>query len=126
MATVFTKSTTPDLGKSVVHRVEELVLTVGAVGWIYDHALSVTIPSVTGGVANTTAEGHVDVTVTGVKVAGDVVVYANPTVALPANCVFVGAVVVADDTVRFSFITTTAGAITGAAKTFEVLIADRT
>lgn len=119
MSTVFTKSTAPDLTKSVPHRVNELVRGVGVKGWVYDTALSVTVPSITD-----PDDAHVDVTVTGVAL-GDVVLGCNPTVALPANCLLTGAYVSAADTVRVNF-ASEGGNVTGAAKTFSILIADLT
>src|SRR4051794_12853115 len=126
MATTFTKSTTPDLTKSIQHRIEELILTIGAVGWVYDNALAVVVPSTSAGGANTSVVTSVATTVTGVKVSADAVVYANPVVALPSNCLFLGAYVSADDTVTFTFGSTANAAITGASKNFELLVADRT
>jgi len=123
MATVSTKSTAPDLQRSVPHRLNELVLGVGVKGWIYDTALSVTVPSITD-LANGTDIGNVAVTVTGVAL-GDVVLAANPTVALPANCRLVSAYVSATDTVTFVFCSD-GGSVTGAAKTFSVVVADLT
>ena len=120
MATTFTKSTAPDLTKSVPHIVESLVTSLGIVGWVYDNALSVTVPSITD-----PDIAKVDVTVTGVKVSADLVVAANPVVALPTNCRFQSAYVSADDTVTFVF-GSEGGNVTGAAKNFAVLIADRT
>lgn len=86
-------------------------------------ALSVTIPSVTGGVANTSTAFSATATFTGAKV-GDFV-WATPTVALPTNCVFTGAYVSATDTVTFTFTSSVAGAVTGAAKTFDTTVLHR-
>ena len=119
MSTTFTKSTAPSLTKNVPARIEELILSVGVVGWVYDTALSVTVPSITD-----PDIAKVDVTVTGVA-AGDMVVAADPTVALPTNARFQNAYVSAADTVTFVF-GSEGGNVTGAAKTFTVLIADCT
>lgn len=118
MAT-FTKSTTPDLTKSIPALVEDLFLTLGVVGFAYDTALSVTVPSITD-----PDIAKVDVTVTGVKVASDAVLFASPTVALPTNCRFQNAYVSADDTVTFVF-GSEGGNVTGAAKNFLLVVADR-
>jgi hypothetical protein len=119
MATTFTKSTTPDLSGSDVHRVYELVNGFGVKGWAYDGALSVTVPAITD-----PDIAKVDVTVTGVAL-GDVVMAVSPTVALPTNARFQSAYVSAADTVTFVF-GSEGGNVTSAAKTFAILVADRT
>jgi hypothetical protein len=120
MALTSTKSTKPDLQKSVPHRVRELVVGLGVVGFHYDPALSVTVPSIgTAGLG-----GSVDVTVTGVAL-GDSVLAADPTAALPANCIMTGAHVVATNTVRFSY-QAVGGTVTGASTNHTLVIADRT
>src|SRR5262245_52027719 len=122
MATIFTKSSaSPDLRQAVPQLVRQLIQDFGIVGWAYDAALSVTIPTIADAESDLVA-----VTVTGVAV-GDVVMGVSPTEALPTDCIFSGAYVSAADTVTFAFDTKEGGSgVTGAAKTFAILIADRT
>jgi hypothetical protein len=79
--------------------------------------VSVTVPSITD-----PDDAHVDVTVTGVKL-GDVVI-ASPSQALPTNCLYNNAYATADDTVRFTF-SSEGGNVTGAAKTFNVQVYEK-
>lgn len=97
----------------------ELGSVGGVLAVLANAALSVTIPSVTD-----PDVGSVAVTFTGAAV-GDVVLAADPTEALPTNCLFTNAYVSATDTVTFTF-ASVGGNITGAAKTFAVIIGDRT
>jgi len=104
--------------KSAQHRGEELVRTAGVKAITATSATSVTVPSITD-----PDIAKVDVTVSGVAV-GDMVLVA-PLEALPTNCRLQGAFVTATDTVTFVF-GTEGGSVTGAAKTFDILIFDRT
>jgi hypothetical protein len=108
-----------DITKSIPHLLEDLFLNGGIKDIIVNTALSVTVPSITD-----PDIAKVDVTVTGVA-AGDSVLAADPTVALPTNARFQSAYVSATDTVTFVF-GSEGGNVTGAAKTFTVIIADRT
>jgi len=110
-----------DLTKSIPHLLEDLFLNAGIKDLIIDAALSVTVPTVADAESDL-----VDVTVTGVAL-GDAVLVANPTEALPTDAIFSGAYVSATDTVTFAFDTKEGGTgITGAAKTFVLIVADRT
>jgi len=107
-----------DISKSVQHVVRAIVVDGGIEDVIVDGALSVTVPSITD-----PDIAKVDVTVTGVAL-GDVVLGVSPTVALPTNCRFQSAYVSATDTVTFVF-GSEGGNVTGAAKTFALIVADR-
>jgi hypothetical protein len=98
---------------------EDLFLTGSVKDLVFSTALSVTVPSITD-----PDIAKVDVTVTGVAL-GDSVLAADPTEALPTNARFQNAYVSATDTVTFVF-GSEGGNVTGAAKTFTVIIADRT
>lgn len=108
-----------DLTKSIQHINEDLVLNGAVEDYIFNDALSVTVPSITDPDSASVTE-----TVTGVAV-GDSVLAADPTEALPTNCLFQNAYVSATDTVTFTF-TSVGGNVTGAEKTFTVIVADRT
>lgn len=86
-------------------------------------ALPVAIPSVTGGVANTSTSASVVVAVTGAKV-GDYV-WTTPLTALPTNCTFAGAYVATAGNVTFVFTSSVAGAIVGATVNFDTSIVHR-
>lgn len=107
-----------DTYKSVQHIAEQLVLTAGVKAISKSAALSVTVPSITD-----PDIAKVDVTVSGVAV-GDVILVA-PLVALPTNARLQGAFVTATDTITFVF-GSEGGNVTGAEKTFDVVIFDRT
>jgi hypothetical protein len=108
-----------DITKSIPHLLEDLFLTGSVKDLVFSTALSVTVPSITD-----PDIAKVDVTVTGVAL-GDSVLAADPTEALPTNCRFQSAYVSATNTVTFVF-GSEGGNVTGAAKTFTVIIADRT
>lgn len=112
-----------DQTKSIPALLEQLFLTQLIKSVTLSSAVSVTIPSVTGGVANTSTAFSATATVTGAKVGDQLLV--TPVVALPTNCVFTGAYVSATDTVTFTFTSSVAGAVTGAAKTFDVTVFHR-
>jgi hypothetical protein len=111
--------------KSPQHLLEALVRTTatgdgnasaggGVQGIQVSTGLSVTVPSITD-----PDIAKVDVTLTGVAV-GDVVL-AAPTQALPTNCRWQSAYVSATDTITFVF-GSEGGNVTGAAKTFDVIV----
>lgn len=110
-----------DLSKSIVHLQEALFLDAGIKDFFIDAALSVTVPTIADAESDVVA-----VAVTGVAL-GDAVLVANPTEALPTDCIFSGAYVSATDEVTFAFDTKEGGGgVTGAAKTFVLVVADRT
>lgn len=65
-----------------------------------------------------------DATVTGVALGDNVI--AGPTTALPTDCHFVGCYVSATDTVTFEFRATKNQPVTGANRTFNVTVFDKT
>lgn len=81
---------------------------------VYKAAVSVTTPSNSALGDGLTATA----TVTGAR-PGDVVL-ASPTAALPTSQTFTGAYVLANDTVTFAF--EAHAAVTGAARTFNVIV----
>ena len=101
-----------DTFKSVPHAIEQLLSVVGGL-----QVTSVTTSTIGAPAASASLGAFVDKTITGAKL-GDVV-FAQPAEALPTNQHFLGAYVVATDTVRFQFLAT-GGAVTGAAKNFYV------
>ncbi len=110
-----------DITKSSLHILRSLIADGGIKAIIADDSLSVTVPTIADAESDLVA-----VTVTGVAL-GDAVLVANPTEALPTDCIFSGAYVSATDTVTFAFDTKEGGAgVTGAAKTFVLIVADRT
>lgn len=104
--------------KSAQHRTEELVLLAGIKGISAKSAVTVAVPSITD-----PDIAKVDVDVAGVAL-GDVVLVA-PLAALPTNARLQGAFVTATDKVTFVF-GSEGGSVTGADKTFDIVIFDRT
>lgn len=107
--TVYTESAVFDDGEGAVR------------GFVVITGLSVTIPTIAD--AETDA---VEVTVgsaaTYAVISGDTVV-ASPTETLPTDCIYFGAYVSGADKITFTFGAKEGGAgVTGAAKTFDVLI----
>jgi hypothetical protein len=86
---------------------------------IFRRTVSVDPPSIAAGAAS-----NVDVTVRGVAVGDDVI--AIPPDTLEAGLVLQGATVSAADTVRLRLYNPTAAAIDGAARTWTLIIIDRT
>jgi hypothetical protein len=103
--------------KSAQHIVEALVLEAKIDGFIVSDAQSVTVPSITD-----PDIAKVDVTITGAAVGDFVLV--GPNEALPTNCRLQGAFVTATDTVTFVF-GSEGGNVTGAAKSFDVVVISR-
>ena len=91
----------------------------GQVVGVFVRTVSVDPASLAGGAAANT-----DVTVNGVA-PGDIVL-AIPPDTLEAGLVFIGSSVPAANTVRIRLYNPTAGAIDGAARTWTLLILDRT
>lgn len=115
------------LVKDIPYILEQLILGKnsgpGVQSVTLSAALPVVIPSVTGGVANTSTSASVVVAVAGSKV-GDYV-WATPLTALPTNCVYAGAYVATTGNVTFNFTSTVAGAIVGATVNFDTSIVHR-
>lgn len=126
MSFKFTKPTDSKITRGVQALLSDLgARAIGIKGFAYDAAVSVTIPSFADGGASTSSISLVNVTATGVAV-GDSVLTADPTQALPTNAIFLGAYVSAADVVTFVFTNAAHTAVTGAAKTFTLVVADRT
>lgn len=132
MASSLTAPDSVNTAKSAQHLTENLVATaaataVGGKGFINSIALSVAVPSITASGSANVGEGtgSVGVTVTGVAL-GDLVLAAIPTAALPANCLLLGAYVSATDTVTITFGAAANTGVTGASKTFDIIVLDRT
>jgi hypothetical protein len=109
-----------DVTKSIVHSLEDLFLnsTVGVKGF-FQASVAATTPSE----AAVDGTGSVDVTVTGVAL-GDIVLGVGVTAALPTNQIYLGAQVSATNTVTLTFGSN--GVVTGASRTFKILVADVT
>jgi len=82
--------------------------------------VTVAVPSITASGTANVGDGIVAATATVTGVAAGDIVIASPTAALPTNSVFVGAYVVAADTVTFEFSGRANLAVTGANRTFNV------
>lgn len=109
-----------DLTKSVPHITERLRLQAGVKGYIVSSAASVAVPTI----GTQHQSGTVNVTVTGAAL-GDQVLVAAPTAALPTNAQLIGAFVSAADTVTLVY-QAVGGTVTGATKTHDIVVADRT
>lgn len=107
-----------NISKSVQHVVRQFVVTAGIKAVTKSSAVTVAVPSITD-----PDIAKVDVTVSGVAL-GDIVLVA-PLAALPTNARLQGAFVTATDTVTFVF-GSEGGNVTGANKTFDVVVLDRT
>lgn len=110
-----------DLTKSIPHRLHDLVVTGAVEDFLFDTALAVTVPTIADAETDSVA-----VAWTGVDL-GDSVIAADPIEALPTDCLFHGAYVSDADEVTFTFSAKEGSSgVTGAAKDFTVIIADRT
>lgn len=90
-------------------------------GFVVIDDLSVTIPTIADA-ENDFVEVTIGASATYEVALGDVVV-ASPTEALPTDCLYFGAYVSGADKITFTFGTKEGGSgVTGAAKTFNVLI----
>lgn len=107
--TVYNESAVFDDGEGVIR------------GFVVITNLSVTIPTIADA-ENDFVEVTLGASATYSPILGDTVI-ASPTEALPTDCLYFGAYVSAADKITFTFGTKEGGAgVTGAAKTFDVLI----
>jgi len=115
-----------DLSKSIPALLEDLYLdTVNPVKGYFTDTESVTTPTWAAPPAGSSVSATANQSVPGVAV-GDSVVSVSFSAALPANQLYAGSHVSAVDTVTHTFTSTAAGAVTGAARTIKVVVADQT
>jgi hypothetical protein len=110
-----------DISKSVVHILEQLVLTANIQG-VTTYTAAVDAPSLTTGLVDS-----VDVTVTGVSV-GDIVlgVVTADNTALSADVHIIGAYVTAANVVRVTLFNTTGGTLDATSESHEFIVLERT